>query len=111
MTRGLVLVAFVGLVACGRENRRLLPPDEAIVAVSELLYQQNLIVDDEVNARMNESVLLVSRDRRPADAVIPEFHLWLTEWARQHPDRVAAARSQGPRTILNSASSDASPDR
>jgi hypothetical protein len=60
--------------------------------VSELLYGRNLIADPEVNARMNEYVLQVSRDGRSADSVIPEFHEWLAAWARDHPDRVAAAR-------------------
>lgn len=62
--------------------------------VSELLYGQNLIGEPQVNAKMNEYVLAVSRDGVHADSVMPEFHWWLARWARAHPDRVAAARLQ-----------------
>ena len=70
----------------------MLPPAEASARVSELLYGRNLIADPQVNARMNEYVLAVSRDGVPADSVMPEFHRWLEAWARDHPHRVAAAR-------------------
>jgi hypothetical protein len=92
----LALLACLALAACGadakREDDRLLAPAEASARVSELLYGRNLIADPEVNARMNEYVLAVSRDGVPADSVMPEFHRWLARWARAHPDRVAAAR-------------------
>ncbi|HEX6369796.1 MAG TPA: hypothetical protein VF006_12830 [Longimicrobium sp.] len=70
----------------------MLPPAEASARVTELLYGQNLIADPQVNAKMNEYVLAVSRDGVPADAVMPEFHRWLAGWTRARPDRVAAAR-------------------
>ena len=60
--------------------------------MTELLYRRNLIADPQVNAKMNEYVLAVSRDGVAVDSVMPEFHRWLAAWARAHPDRVAAAR-------------------
>jgi hypothetical protein len=91
-----MLVVLTGVGCSGGEGEggqsRLLPPAEASRQVSDLLYGRNLIADPEVNARMNEYVLQVSRDGRPADSVIPEFHQWLTAWARDHPDRVNDAR-------------------
>lgn len=93
--RRLATVALLGALACGRGEPRLLPPAEATAAVTDLLYRDNLITDPEVNARMNEYVLQVSRDGRSVDAVIPVFHAWLAGWARDHPDRVTAARARG----------------
>lgn len=95
-----VVRAAVCLVLCGcsGEGRggqaELLPPADASARVSELLYGQNLIADPQVNAKMNEYVLAVSRDGVPADSVMTEFHRWLVKWARTYPDRVAAARLQ-----------------
>lgn len=92
------LAACAALCGCAGEGRgggaELLPPAEASARVSELLYGRNLIVDPQVNAKMNEYVLAVSRDGVPADSVMPEFHRWLAAWARAHPDRVASARLQ-----------------
>ena len=76
----------------GKAGGETLPPAEASARVTELLYGQNLVADPQVNAKMNEYVLAVSRDGAPADSVLPEFHRWLEAWARTHPDRVAAAR-------------------
>ena len=94
--RSLAMLVVLTGVACSGEGTggqsRLLPPAEASRQVSELLYGRNLIADPEVNARMNEYVLRVSRDGRSADSVIPEFHQWLASWARDHPDRVNDAR-------------------
>jgi hypothetical protein len=82
--------------ACARPapaaHRDHLDPAEASAQVSVLLYQQGLVSDPEVNAKMNEYVLAVSRDGVPVDSVMPEFHHWLEAWARAHPDRAAAAR-------------------
>jgi hypothetical protein len=102
----LMIVAVLTASACrGEASRRepvLLPPVEAAVAVSDLLYRQNLIVDPEVNERMNRYVLQVSRDGQPTDSVMPRFHRWLVEWAAQHPDRVALAREQpAPYVVRN----------
>lgn len=77
--------------ASGRDGGRL-PPAEASARVSEMLYGQNLISQPQVNARMNEYVLAVSRDGVPADSVMPEFHRWLVEWVRVNPNLVDAAR-------------------
>jgi hypothetical protein len=89
------MVVLLGCVACTRNDRPLLPPDKAAGAISELLYRQNLIADAEVNARANEYVLAVTRDRKSADSIMPEFHRWLADWARDHPKRAAAARVRG----------------
>lgn len=91
--RRLAIVVLLAAAACGRNEPQLLSPAQATAAVSDLLYRDNLITDPEVNARMNEYVLQVSRDGKPADAVMPVFHRWLAEWAREHPDRVASARA------------------
>ena len=92
------LTACAVLCGCAGEGRdadaELLPPAGALARVSELLYGRNLIADPQVNAKMNEYVLAVSRDGVPADSVMPEFHRWLAGWVRAHPDRVAAARLQ-----------------
>lgn len=93
---GLRVLGVLVLAGCAREGRKTgeeaLPPAEASARVTELLYGQNLVADPQVNAKMNEYVLAVSRDGVPADSVMPEFHRWLAAWARAHPDRVAAAR-------------------
>lgn len=90
------VAALLALTACtdggGRREAEVLPPAEASARVSELLYGQNLIADPEVNAKMNEYVLAVSRDGVPVDSVMPEFHRWLSQWARKNSDRVAAVR-------------------
>lgn len=85
--------AFAAGAACdGRGTEpELLAPAAASAAVSEMLYEKNLISDPLVGAKMNEYVLRVSRDGVPADSVMPELHRWLARWAAEHPDRVAAA--------------------
>lgn len=95
---GVGLAAWVVLAGCAGErggaDGGLLPPAEASERVSEMLYGQNLVADPQVNAKMNEYVLAVSRDGIPADSVMPAFQRWLTTWAHAHPDRAAAARLQ-----------------
>ena len=91
----LFALVVLSCVACGRNDRDLLPPAEAAAAISELLYRQNLIADAEVNTRANEYVLEVTRDGTSADSVMPEFHRWLADWAREHPKRAAEARARG----------------
>ncbi|HKP77469.1 MAG TPA: hypothetical protein VJT67_18200 [Longimicrobiaceae bacterium] len=95
-----LLAGIVWLAVAGCEGRRegavRLAPEEASERVSELLYERNLIADPEVNAKVNQYVLAVSRDGVPADSVMPELHQWLAAWARAHPDRVASARLLQP---------------
>ncbi len=98
---GLGALVLLMLSACAGEGRgpigEMLPPAEAAARVTKLLYGQNLIADPQVNEKMNEYVLAVSRDGVPADSVMPEFHRWLVAWVRAHPDRAAAARLEpGP---------------
>lgn len=88
---GAVMASACAGEASGRDGE-MLPPVEASARVSEMLYGQNLISDPQVNAKMNEYVLAVSRDGLPADSVMPEFHHWLVEWVRVHPNLVQAAR-------------------
>lgn len=93
LLRVLALLAIAGCAGEEREaGRETLPPAQASARVTELLYRRNLIADPQVNAKMNEYVLAVSRDGVAVDSVMPEFHRWLAAWARAHPDRVAAAR-------------------
>lgn len=73
-------------------RRDRIDPAAASARVSVLLYQQGLVSDPEVNAKMNEYVLAVSRDGVSVDSVMPEFRHWLEAWAQAHPDRVATAR-------------------
>jgi hypothetical protein len=90
-------LAFAGLFAAGAAcdgrgtEPELLAPAAASAAVSEMLYEKNLISDPLVGAKLNEYVLRVSRDGVPTDSVMPQFHRWLASWAAEHPDRVAAA--------------------
>jgi hypothetical protein len=92
----LACVAWLAVSGCqGSANGEVagrLSPEEASARVSELLYGRNLIADPEVNAKVNEYVLAVSRDGVRADSVMPELHTWLAAWAERHPDRVAAAQ-------------------
>lgn len=92
----LCVLGLVVAAGCAGEGRKAggetLPPAEASARVTELLYGQNLVADPQVNAKMNEYVLAVSRDRVPLDSVMPEFHRWLVEWAHTHPGRAQAAR-------------------
>jgi hypothetical protein len=85
-----VLLVLV-LAGCGPADDRA-AAEEASARLSELLYSQNLVGDPEVNAKMNEHVLAVSRDGAPADSVMADFHRWLARWVRANPDRAAAAR-------------------
>jgi hypothetical protein len=88
-----VLVIVAALTDCvGAEEPS--HPAVALEGVSDLLYKENLITDPEVNQRMNEYILKVSRDGVAADSVMPEFHQWLVNWARKHPERVADARAR-----------------
>lgn len=95
---GLRVLGLVVVAGCvgegGKAGEETLPPAEASARVTELLYGQNLVADPQVNAKMNEYVLAVSRDGVPVGSVMPEFHRWLAAWARAHPDRVAAVRLQ-----------------
>lgn len=85
----------LALAACDRGtvvNGQALASAEASARVSELLYDRGLIADAEVNRKMNEYVLAMSRDGFPPDSVMPAFARWLEAWARANPDRAAAAR-------------------
>lgn len=97
------MLACVAMGGCAGEDRRsgaeMLTPAEAAARVTGLLYGRNLVADSQINAKMNEYVLAVSRDGVPADSIMPEFHRWLAAWARTHADRAAAARLEpGART-------------
>lgn len=59
--------------------------------VGYLLYEENLIADPEVAARVRASIIAVDRDGFPADSVLPQLHTWLERWARDNPDRVQRA--------------------
>lgn len=98
---GVRLAACLVLTGCAAEGPtgedELLAPADASARVSELLYGRNLVADPQVNAKMNEYILAVSRDGIHIDSVMPEFHRWLSDWARAHPERVAAARLEPSR--------------
>jgi hypothetical protein len=97
--RRAVSLAALAFAACGRSApslHRMDRPQGARAAsdeVSRLLYERNMIADPEVHARMNAAVLAVSRDGVPTDSVMVDFNHWLVRWAREHPDRVEAARA------------------
>ena len=79
-------------IAVFRTNSPRLPVREVSRDIAKLLYGQNLIHDQEVNRKMNEAVLRITRGGEPPDSVMPAFHDWLGEWATAHPAQVEAAR-------------------
>jgi hypothetical protein len=116
MTRYLVIsVIATGIVALGlggcapgndRENgtlmstrtgdeRALATPEQAVIGVRKLLYEQNLIRDPEVNRKMKEAVLRITRDGAPSDSVMPDLYRWLEDWTATHPAEIEAARLAG----------------
>lgn len=70
-------------------------PDAVTIGIRRLLYEQNLIRDPEVNRKMNEAVLRITRDGASSDSVMPDLYRWLQEWATTHPAQVEAARLAG----------------
>jgi hypothetical protein len=110
-TRVARIAAFVALAGCGAQDaqegskgnhapagadhRRLVSPLRASVEVPKMLYERNLISVPEVNRKMNEAVLEISREGASPDSVMPRFFRWLEDWAAAHPDQVEAARLAG----------------
>jgi hypothetical protein len=87
------ILACLGLAAvlgCGREPAG--DGAEAAGRVGHLLYEQNLISDPEVNAKLMDYAGEVGGEGIPADSVLPELHRWLESWVAAHPGRVARAR-------------------
>ena len=77
------------------DQKPLLPASKASAEVSRMLYERNLISNPEVNRRMNQTVLQISRDGAAPDSVMPVFFHWLENWASTHPTEVEAARLVG----------------
>lgn len=73
----------------------LLPREETSEAIAKLLYDQNLISNPEVNRKMNEVVVRISRDGASQDSAMSTFHHWLDEWTATHPLQVEEARLAG----------------
>jgi hypothetical protein len=57
-----------------------------------MLYERNLISDPEVNRKMNEAVLRITKDGASPDSVMPNFLDWLEDWVDTHPAQAEAAR-------------------
>jgi len=93
MCAAIVLPIVLAAACTGR--REQVSATVASAGVSRYLYEMNLLSDPEVNAKNNEFVLAVTRDHVDHDVVMPAFYDWLSRWAREHPDRVRAAREAG----------------
>jgi hypothetical protein len=94
------IVALAGCTADGpweaiRPTTSVDHVPSASAELSHILYERNLISNPEVNKKMNEAVLRITRDRAVPDSVIPEFLVWLKEWVSTHPAQVEAARLAG----------------
>jgi hypothetical protein len=76
-------------------DQKSLLPDPVSAEVSKLLYERNLISDPEVNRKMNDVVLQISRDGVAPQSAMPLFFRWLEDWASKHPAQVEAARLAG----------------
>ena len=85
-------LAFVLVAACGRGETDAVDPRAAAARVGRLLYEEKLISDPEVNAKVGGYVTAVDRDGAPPDSMLPELHAWLVEWVARYPDRAARAR-------------------
>ena len=64
--------------------------------VRVLLYDEGLIEDAEVQAKMTEFVVRMRRDSLPPELGYSEFRRWLDVWARTNPERARAARARHP---------------
>lgn len=60
-----------------------------------MLYERNLISDPEVNRKLNDAVLRITRDGASPGSVMPNFLRWLEDWVSTHPIEVEAARLAG----------------
>lgn len=86
----LLCLGLAALIGCGRA-----PAGDREVQASRvgyLLYEQNLIADPAVSAKLMEFAGDVGAERVPRDSVLPELQRWLESWVEAHPDRVARAR-------------------
>lgn len=95
-----LLLASLALAACSPPAA---PPEDTRDAAGEhaevrtLLYEQGLIEDPEVQARMSAFVLRMRRDGLAPERGYREFRQWLEAWVRANPDRARAARARrGP---------------
>jgi hypothetical protein len=77
-------------------NQQLLPGHSySSGELSEILYERNLISDPEINQKMNQAVLRITRDGAQPDSVMPKLLDWLKDWVSTHPVQVEAARLAG----------------
>lgn len=84
-----------GGAAGGVDHMPLVEPQYAAAGVKRRLYEDNLIRDPEVNARMNDAVASITQRGAAPDSVMPAFYRWLDHWAATHPAEVEAARLAG----------------
>lgn len=98
--RAILVVAALVIAACSRSSTpRERPPSAAAehARVRAMLYEDGLIEDREVQAKMSEFVLRMRRDGLEPAHGYQEFRLWLERWAREHPERAGTARARrGP---------------
>lgn len=88
-----VCVLLVLLAGCTGERPTSTTdaPDGGAARVGQRLYEENLIADPAVNARIGEAVVAVDRDGAHPDSVLSEVHGWLERWVAANPDRAARA--------------------
>jgi hypothetical protein len=87
--------AWRGQVAASLDRRHLPNLQRTSVEVSKILYERNLISEPEVNRKMNEAVLRITKDGASPDSVMPNFLNWLEDWIDAHPAQAEAARLVG----------------
>lgn len=92
-----LLIVLLALAACNAPDEAPEGTRDAAVehaAVRSLLYEQGLIEDPEVQARMSDFVLRMRRDSLAPEQGYTEFRQWLEAWVRENPERARAARTR-----------------
>jgi hypothetical protein len=99
---GLVRLLLSASLLCVGCSRTSTPQEQARAGdevaeharVRAMLYDQGLIEDAEVQAKMSEYVVRMERDSVPRERAYREFGDWLEAWARSNTERARTARAR-----------------